>query len=288
MIETQLLVGSKGVFGSAYTSMFGSSLRIIEISQQNRAELFGASFDITSMQKTSLEFLKKHEISRVIYCAQHSNYRDLSTINIKNLFEVNGFFLLALLLSSRELGCDVTYFSSGSVYSESNEKFYESSSIKIPSDSNPYFASKIAAEYFANSIVDPSKLLILRPFFIFGLNQKEQTLVPSLIAKVRSGEEITLQGEFGLRFNPIFSRDAAQLVFSLQKRMASGVFNLSGSHVTNIKEIAELIGALLMAHPRFRVISSTSPRIVGDNTKLLELAETYSETSLEQSLTSII
>lgn len=288
MIETQLLVGSKGVFGSAYTSMFGSSLRIIEISQQNTAELFGTSFDITSMQKASLEFLRKHEISRVIYCAQHSDYRDLSLTNVKNLFEVNDFFLLALLLSSRELGCDVTYFSSGSVYSESNEKFYESSPIKMPSACNPYVASKIAAEYFANSIVDPSKLLVLRPFFIFGLNQKEQTLVPSLIAKVRSREEITLQGESGLRFNPIFSRDAAQMVFSLQKRNASGVFNLSGSHVTNIKEIAELIGALLLARPKFRIISPSSPQVVGDNTKLIEFAETCSESSLEQSLTSII
>jgi nucleoside-diphosphate-sugar epimerase len=288
MIETQLLVGSNGVFGSAYTSISQGNSRIIEISRENFSEFFGTKLDITSMQTATSEFITKHKISRVIYSAQHSDYKDPSVTNVKKLFEVNDLFLLAVLMSSREMDCDVTYFSSGSVYSESFENLSEISSIKMPSSCNPYVASKIAGEYFASSILHPSKLLILRPFFMYGLKQKEHTLVPSLITRIRLGNEVTLQGESGLVFNPIYSSDAAQLVFSLQKQNISGVFNLSGSYITNIRELSEIIGSQLKVRPKFRIISSTPSRLVGDNAKLLEFAEPQQHTTLAQAVSAII
>jgi UDP-glucose 4-epimerase len=288
MTESHLVIGSSGVFGTAYIKTYGNKVGIIAISRNNSGKLFGDKFDISSMQEATKRFLSENNVTRVIFCAQHSNYREISTSNIKKLYEVNDLLLLATLLSSSDEGCDVTYFSSGSVYADSDETLSEASPIRNPSIINPYVASKISAEYFSSSIMEPSKLLVLRPFFMFGRTQKDQTLIPNLVRRVKLGEAVNLQGEYGLEFNPIYADDAAQMVYELQSNKASGIFNLSGSRITNIKEITETIGDILDESPVFSSTSVAPPRIIGANAKILQHIKGFSETSLKLALSSMI
>jgi nucleoside-diphosphate-sugar epimerase len=240
------------------------------------------------MHEATSKFMRENNVSRVIFCAQHSNYKDSTMSNIKKLYEVNNLMLLATLLSSGEQGCKFTYFSSGSVYSESDKPLTETSPIRKSSMINPYVASKICAEYFSSSIIEPSELLVLRPFFMFGHNQKDQTLLPGLARKVKLGEAVNLQGDSGLEFNPIYSHDAAHMVYDLQTNNASGIFNLSGSRMTNIKEVTQAIGILLDKSPVFSIEDIPAPRIIGGNTKIIQTVNKFSETDLNLALSSII
>ena len=288
MVESHLLIGAKGVFGSAYITSNSEKVRILAISRENSQTFFGESSDISNLQTNIGKYLLEQQVTRVIFCAQHSNYRDTSLANVRKLYEVNDLLLLATLLSSGEYGCQFTYFSSGSVYAESYDNLDEESPIKDPYTANPYIASKIVAEYFASSIIDPDKLLVLRPFFMYGENQKTQTLIPGLIHKVKNGESVSLQGEFGLGFNPIYANDAAQMVYKLQTNSTTGVFNLSGSKQTSIKEICETIGNLTSQRPLFTLVSEIPTRIIGENSKIMRSVGDFSETDLEESLRLLI
>lgn len=288
MVESHLLIGAKGVFGSAYINSNSEKVRILTISRENSQAFFGESSDISNLQTNIGKYLLEQQVTRVIFCAQHSNYRDTSLANVRKLYEVNDLLLLATLLSSGEYGCQFTYFSSGSVYAESYDNLDEKSPIKDPYTANPYIASKIVAEYFASSIIEPDKLLVLRPFFMYGKNQKTQTLIPGLIHKVKNGDPISLQGESGLGFNPIYANDAAQMVYKLQSNGATGVFNLSGSNQTSIKDICDTIANLTSQTPLFIQATEIPTRIVGENSKILQSIGEFSETDLEESLRPLI
>jgi dTDP-D-glucose 4,6-dehydratase len=123
---------------------------------------------------------------------------------------------------------------------------------------------------------------------MFGRTQKDQTLIPSLVRKVKLGETVTLQGEYGLEINPIYADDAARMVYELQSNKANGIFNLSGSRITNIREISEIIGDILNESPVFSSTSVTPPQIIGSNAKILQTINGFSETSLNLALAEIV
>ena len=152
--------------------------------------------------------------------------------------------------------------STGGVYAPSPEPLTEDS----PLAERPGFypASKLAAELLAHPYAGLMTVAILRFFFIYGARQGSDMLMPRLVASVREGRPIQLQGPDGLRLNPVHVDDAANAVLAATKLADSGTINVAGPQVSTLREIGELIGGRFGAQAAFEAVDGPSPSLVAD------------------------
>ena len=269
-MKNELVVGSSGVFGSTYLCERNNT-GDVAINREN----FKSIYDINLSEKRNLEklvdIIKKYEISRIVYAAQHSDYRTNSSQNRADLFNINCYFVSLFVKASMEMAIPITYFSSGSVYLQNNSPIREIDQLNY--EGNFYVSSKLASEFIIKTLDIYGTSLIVRPFFMFGKNQKITTMIPSLFKNIANRIEIKLNCEKGMLVNPIFAQQAVHLVGQLHAKNASGTFNLAGNEVTSIRELSVQIGRLLNIEPRFSINSefNSASSIVGDISKLNEL-----------------
>ena len=70
-------------------------------------------------------------------------------------------------------------------------------------------------------------------------------LMPRLVENVHAGRPITLQGDDGMRFNPIHVSDAARATISAAALKSSAVINVAGPEVLSMRGVGECIGAAI-------------------------------------------
>jgi len=133
-----------------------------------------------------------------------------------------------------------------------------------------YFAAKYAAELIASQYRSLMHTVVLRPFFIYGPGQREDMFIPRVIASVRKGEGITLQGQDGVLVNPIHVDDAAAAVGTALSRESSLVANIAGPTVISLREMAEHLGARVGRPPVFIRQDGEARSLIGDTTVMCE------------------
>ena len=69
----------------------------------------------------------------------------------------------------------------------------------------------------ANVRTSRRSFLILRFFFVYGPG-RGQTLVPRLVDRILAGEEIVIEGDPGMRMNPLFAADNTLMYFADGKK----------------------------------------------------------------------
>ena len=73
--------------------------------------------------------------------------------------------------------------------------------------------------------------------------------MPTLIERVANGEVVTVEGDPGLRINPIYVDDAVRVFEPALRFSGSGVFNVAGDEAVTMTELVELIGEVAGAPP---------------------------------------
>lgn len=137
----------------------------------------------------------------------------------------------------------------------------------------------IALEY-ANDI----SLSILRLFGVYGPGQR-QGLVPSILEKVRSRQEIVLLSGDGLRINPIYVDDCVECMARLLEfKSMPTLMNIAGGEVVCIRELAMKIGVILGVEPVLRRIDGRAGALVGDTAQLQKHCPKPSWVNLEAGL----
>ncbi|HEX8525593.1 NAD-dependent epimerase/dehydratase family protein, partial [Allosphingosinicella sp.] len=134
-----------------------------------------------------------------------------------------------------------------------------------------YVTTKLCAE---RVLMDYARLLdvvILRPFFIYGAGQKRDMLMPRLADRIRLGEPVKLQGEEGLRTNPVHARDAAKAVAAALRLDGSHVINVAGPEILSLRSICETLGRAIGIEPRFETEPVPSPSSVADISRMKTL-----------------
>lgn len=189
------------------------------------------------------------KIDVVIHLAQSSKYRDFPE-HALDIFSVNSAATARLIDYSYKAGASqFVYFSTGGLYQSGDSVVHECSPL-LPIDGlNYHFASKLCGEIVVNTYSKLMNTVIVRPFFIYGKGQRGSMLIPSLVHKVRESLQIFLEGENGIRINPVNVEDAALFVARLVESGAGGVFNMAGPEVLSIKDICETIGRQLGIDP---------------------------------------
>jgi nucleoside-diphosphate-sugar epimerase len=89
-------------------------------------------------------------------------------------------------------------------------------------------------------------------------------LLSQLVNRVRYGQPITLQGDDGMRINPIWAGDVAEAFQRCLGLESSATLNVAGPAEWTLRGIGATIGRVLGIEPRFEVQAGTPPRLVGD------------------------
>lgn len=279
-----VITGATGLIGSRLAAALAASWEVTRVSRH--------AGDVT------LDFSRPWDartlpdrIDAVVHLAQAESYRDFPE-SAESMFRVNTASTAALLDYARRAGArKLIYASSGGIYGSGDRPFAETDPASVHGALGYYLRTKLASELLAGGYASIFEVIILRFFFVYGAGQKSGMLMPRLIASVASGAPIALQGEDGLRFNPICADDAAGAIAGLLERDAEAggdpdVINIAGPQVLTLREACTAIGAALSKDPVFEVNPSARPaNLIADITKqsgLLGAPPTRFETGIRE------
>lgn len=193
------------------------------------------------------------QIDVLMTLAQSSHFRDFPQ-KAEEIFAVNVTANLQLLqwaIANRVR--HVVHASSGGIYGgKSGGEFFEKDRFAIDSPVGFYLGSKLCSEVvFQNYMHFFETAVTLRPFFIYGPRQRSDKFIARLIESVRKGEAISLQGQNGLRVNPIYIGDAVAAFANAIELSGTHVINVAGPQTLSLREIGDMIGAALGIAPKF-------------------------------------
>src|SRR5262249_37747424 len=93
---------------------------------------------------------------------------------------------------------------------------------------------------------------ILRYFFPYGPGTRPQNVINRLIRTIAAGDPVDRHEGGRPRTNPLYLSDLVEATRRFCLGRARGTFNVGGTEVVSIAELAERIGALLDTRPVFR------------------------------------
>ena len=135
------------------------------------------------------------------------------------------------------------HFSSDEVYGSNNlEQPFNENSLLLPS--NPYSASKAAAEMICNAYIKSFKLpiIIVRCNNAVSLNQVPEKLVPKTIQHILNGEKVPVQGNGSSLRTYI---DATDIAYALDIIMKCGeigkIYNIGSDQEYSVLQVISII-----------------------------------------------
>lgn len=217
----------------------------------------------------SLKILPE-KIDKIIHLAQSHKFRDFPE-NALDVFKVNIESTAKLLDFSKSNSVNqFIYASSGGVYGKGSRALDENSPINSPGKLGYYLGSKTCGEILVQSYASVFKVLVLRPFFMYGKGQNRSMLIPRLFDFVKFGKPIKLQEKNGIRINPIHVEDASIAVSAALLLDKSETFNIAGHEVLSIREISENIGKFLGIDPVFEYQPDKPNDLIADISAMRE------------------
>ncbi len=192
------------------------------------------------------------ECEAIIHLAQSASFRDFPA-GAMDVFKVNIDSTAKLLEYANNVGVKkFIYASSGGVYGNGSQAFKENAPIVPAGQLGHYLGSKACGEILAQSYSAIFQVIVLRPFFIYGPNQNRSMLIPRLFDSISQGSPIGLQGDCGIRINPIHVYDAAAAVAAALAYERSATFNIAGPNVLSLRDVCEIMGRYLGIDPIFK------------------------------------
>jgi nucleoside-diphosphate-sugar epimerase len=221
----------------------------------------------------------------IIHLAQSKSYK-LFPEGAKDIFDVNIQSTFRLLEYAREAGVKCFILaSSGGMYGYSYEKFVETDPV---SPLNFYLSSKHTAELMTANYKQFFRTVVFRFFFVYGPGQQNM-LIPNLLKKVLDGETIIIEGNPGLRINPIYVEDAMRVFKPALHLQTSDLFNVAGDENVTITDLVKLIEKVSGKNAIIKYLSrDPQGDLIGDNTRMKEVLGVYPRTSLLEGLSNML
>jgi len=224
-------------------------------------------------------------IDAVIHLAQSRRYREFPD-GAKDMFAINVASTFHLLEYARRAGAQSFLLAStGGIYGYSYEALVETS------PANPlnfYLTSKHVAESLLGNYQGLFRTVVFRFFFVYGPGQ-EGMVVPTLLEKVRKGDQISIAGRPGQRINPIHVEDAVSVFRPALELERSDVFNVAGDEIVSIRELVGLIEVATgePAHVR-HIDPDYEGNLVGDNSRMKAILGVQPRLTLLEGIRSML
>ena len=202
------------------------------------------------------ELLIKYKITHIIHFAAQSHV-DNSFHQSFQYTQDNVVGTHTLLEAVREVNTDIFFlhFSTDEVYGESlcNELKNEQS---ILCPTNPYSASKAAAEMYVFSYIHSFKLkaIITRGNNVYGINQYPEKLIPRFIELLKNNMKCTIAGDGSAIRNFIHVYDVCTAVdVILNKGELGQIYNIGSDHSNefSVMDVAKKLILLIKKNDNF-------------------------------------
>ena len=278
-----LITGVNGLLGRYLTSLLRKDFEVVGLTSQLSDNSSNLYFDfMSSFYTKSLP----RDVDIICHLAQAPNHQE-NFENYSDIFRINTVSTQILLDYGSQIGIEKFFFaSSGSIYDSGSQPSGESDKFEVYSKTF-YAKSKLFSESMARSYEDRFQIAIGRIFFMFGKNQRENFLIPSLVKKIEQQLPIFLSGENGIDINPLSASECAEMIKFLLVGELNGIFNMCGNERISLRKLAEVIGGILGTEPIFEV-REPAVNVLGDNSKILRSGYIYKSTSLKDEIASAI
>jgi len=257
-MSTILVTGASGLLGRQLMANLVSVHKVYGLSRNlNASEVSGCKFiGIDLATEWSTDLLPK-DIDCVIHLAQSEKFRDFPDAAL-DVFNVNLASTAKLLdFSFQNNVSKFILASTGGIYRPGQVSLNSESSLEAPDKLSHYFGTKLAAEIFANNYRAYFEIEIHRIFFMYGPNQKSRMFLPNLVRRIYNGDSISLAGQNGMKLNPIYVDDVAEITKNSIESAGSRILNIGGGEVYSIRQIANLIGEEINKTPVFEFQDAT-------------------------------
>lgn len=143
-------------------------------------------------------------------------------------------------------GVDFIHFSTDEVYGESvtDEPFTEERGVLKPT--NPYSASKAAAEMIVRSYIESfnMNIKVIRCNNVYGPNQYPEKLIPKFKRLLRNGEKCTIHGKRSSEIKRAFMHvedvvDAVDIVW--KKGTIGEIYNIASDDELSVMDVTQMI-----------------------------------------------
>lgn len=265
-----MVTGAAGLIGSHLTGRLASDWEVVGVSRTPlMAPVRHVPIDLSARWSPDLLPAKT---DAVVHLAQSEHFRNFPG-RAPEVFQVNTASTLQLLDYAYRAGAKTFILaSSGGIYGHGEQEFTEDMVTPPQGDLGFYLGTKLCSEVLAENYVPYMNVIVLRFFFVYGPGQRKHMLVPRLIASVRDGAPITLQGPEGIRINPIHVSDAAEAIRRALDLSGSHKINVAGPEVLSMRDIGRIIGQALGQAPVFAEQPDVAPRhLVGDIRKMAQI-----------------
>lgn len=204
-------------------------------------------------------------IDAVIYLAQSNQFRNFPD-GAMDMLDVNVYMPLKIADWARRHAVKKFIFtSSGGVYTNPNEPVKEFFDINANEKMGFYLNSKLSAEMLLKNYMDFFEtFVILRPFFMYGYGQNPTMLIPRLMNNIKCDQPVILNGEEGIRLNPIYIEDATMLVEKTLELQGDYIINIAGTEIVSLKELALLLGDFIGKKPCFHIEKIVGKDLIAD------------------------
>lgn len=263
-----LVIGANGLLGRYLVQALSLSHHVYALvkTAEKLNFILNDHINIIETDLTKLdENLLPKEIDAIYYVAQSNQFREFPN-GAKDMLDINVQVPLELAKFGVQIG--VKYFiyaSSGGVYTENGISLNELSCIDATKKLGFYLNSKLSAEMLLKNYASLFKTFaIIRPFFMYGVGQNRTMLLPRLIDNIMHHKEITLNGEDGIRINPIYVTDAVNAIVKILDLEGECTINIAGNEIISLKKICLMIGNVVNKTPLFKCDQSQPNNLIAD------------------------
>jgi nucleoside-diphosphate-sugar epimerase len=266
-----LVAGASGLIGTALVPALARTHTVHALARRDGPAVDNVHWHRVDLAAPPETWQLPPEWDAAIYLAQSRGYRDFPA-QAADMMAVNVHAPVALLDASRRRGATrFVLASTANVYGQSHRLLDERQDGINPTTF--YASTRRAAEILALPFGAHLSVTVARLFTVYGPGQRSDTLIASLIERVRAGEPVVVHGDRGLLLSPIFLSDAvAALTRLLERTVSAGapaVVNVAGGEVAGLAEIASMIGTIVGREPVWNRVSADEPGGWAADTTLL-------------------
>lgn len=269
-IKSVLVTGANGLLGLSVCKLLVSDKYEVFglVHREPEVKILGVKYLLIDLETDWHTTAMPKQLDAIVHLAQSAYFREFPD-KAMSVFQVNIVSTAKLLDYGRLVGIkSFVYASSGGVYGYGNQAFHENEAITAPSMLGYYLGSKLSGEVMAQSYAKVFQVNVLRFFFIYGANQKKGMLIPRLMENVMNHRPITLQGQEGIRINPVHVEDAALATKAAMINSYAAIYNISGPEILSLKTIVTTMGQYLGITPEFVSLDEATKDLIGDNSAM--------------------
>ncbi|KAK4041049.1 putative rhamnose biosynthetic enzyme [Parachaetomium inaequale] len=207
--------------------------------------------DVTNPSEV-VDCLERHNIDTVIHFAAQSHV-DLSFGNSYGFTHTNVYGTHVLLESAKKVGIRrFIHVSTDEVYGEVKDGDDDLLESSILAPTNPYAASKAAAEMLVHSYQKSFKLpaIIVRSNNVYGPHQYPEKIIPKFTCLLARHKPVVLHGDGSPTRRYLYAGDAADAFDTILHRGQPGQIYNVGSHdeVSNLALCKKLLAVMDIPH----------------------------------------